>query len=97
MELLKGAPVSAAIGKKIKKELESWEGRRPALAIVRVGEKEDDISYELKSELIDVSKQAVHNEPKSSIYSATEEEKELRILIRCCTRVKQVLSGVSAD
>ena len=46
MELLKGAPVSAAIGKKIKKELESWEGRRPALAIVRVGEKEDDISYE---------------------------------------------------
>lgn len=40
-------------------------------------ETEDDISYELKNELIDVSKQAVHNEPKSSIYSTTEEEKKL--------------------
>ena len=40
-------------------------------------ESEEDISYELKNELIDVSKQAKHNEPKNSIYSTTEEEKEL--------------------
>ena len=38
---------------------------------------EEDISYELKNELIDVSRQAVHSEPKSSIYSTTEEEKKL--------------------
>ena len=46
MELLKGAPVSAAIGKEIKEKLAVWEGRKPTLAIVRAGEKEDDLSYE---------------------------------------------------
>ncbi len=38
---------------------------------------EEDISYGLKSELIDVSRQASPKEPVSSIFSATEEEKEL--------------------
>ena len=40
-------------------------------------ETEEDISYMLKNELIDVSKQAIHSEPKNSIYSTTEEEKKL--------------------
>ena len=40
-------------------------------------ETDEDVSYELKNELIDVSKQAIHNEPQNSIYSTTEEEKKL--------------------
>ncbi len=42
-----------------------------------VQDTEEDLSYELKNELIDVSKQATQNEPISSIYSTTDEEKEL--------------------
>lgn len=45
MQILKGAPVAAAIRDEIKNELESWE-IKPCLAIVRVGEKEEDLSYE---------------------------------------------------
>ena len=45
MQILKGAPVAAAIRDEIKKELEGWE-EKPCLAIVRVGEKEEDLSYE---------------------------------------------------
>ncbi len=45
MQLLKGAPVAAAIRDEIKNELEGWESK-PCLAIVRVGEKEEDLSYE---------------------------------------------------
>ncbi len=45
MQILKGAPVAAAIRDEIKKELEGWQVK-PCLAIVRVGEKEEDLSYE---------------------------------------------------
>lgn len=45
MQLLKGAPVAAAIRDEIKNELEGWE-TKPCLAIVRVGAKEEDLSYE---------------------------------------------------
>ncbi len=45
MQLLKGAPVAAAIRDEIKNELERWE-TKPCLAIVRVGAKEEDLSYE---------------------------------------------------
>ena len=46
MELLKGGPVSSAIGKEIKECLKGREGRQPVLAVIRVGEREDDLSYE---------------------------------------------------
>lgn len=45
MQILKGAPVAAAIRDEIKKKLEGWQVK-PCLAIVRVGEKEEDLSYE---------------------------------------------------
>ena len=45
MQILKGAPVAAAIRDEIKKELEGCE-TKPCLAIVRVGEKQEDLSYE---------------------------------------------------
>ncbi|MBQ9764687.1 MAG: bifunctional 5,10-methylene-tetrahydrofolate dehydrogenase/5,10-methylene-tetrahydrofolate cyclohydrolase [Lachnospiraceae bacterium] len=45
MEILKGADVVAAINQSIKDELETMS-YIPHLAIVRVGEKPDDISYE---------------------------------------------------
>ena len=47
-ELLKGAPVSAALNEKTAALVERLKtyGIEPALAIVRVGERDDDISYE---------------------------------------------------
>lgn len=46
--LLKGAPVSAALNAKTAEMAESLlhRGVQPALAIVRVGERPDDLSYE---------------------------------------------------
>ena len=46
--LLKGAEVSKALNEKIKKEVEELKekGINPCLAMVRVGERPDDISYE---------------------------------------------------
>ncbi len=46
--LLKGAEVSKALNEKIKKEVEvlKEKGINPTLAMVRVGERKDDISYE---------------------------------------------------
>lgn len=46
MELLKGAAVSAAMKENMVQELHALGSIIPRLAIVRVGEKEDDISYE---------------------------------------------------
>ena len=47
MELLKGAPVAAAISEGLKMKIAAAEGvRKPKLAIIRVGERPDDISYE---------------------------------------------------
>ncbi|MDO5402000.1 MAG: tetrahydrofolate dehydrogenase/cyclohydrolase catalytic domain-containing protein [Eubacteriales bacterium] len=46
MEILKGLPVANAINEKIAEELKEWKGRLPHLAIIRVGERADDISYE---------------------------------------------------
>lgn len=43
---LKGAEVSAKIKEQVSSELEDWQGESPKLAIVRVGENPDDISYE---------------------------------------------------
>ena len=48
MEWLKGAPVAASITARVNSEVAELEGMdiKPRLAIVRVGEKPDDISYE---------------------------------------------------
>lgn len=46
MEILKGLPVANAINEKIMEELKDWNGKLPHLAIVRVGERPDDCSYE---------------------------------------------------
>jgi methylenetetrahydrofolate dehydrogenase (NADP+)/methenyltetrahydrofolate cyclohydrolase len=47
-EILKGAPVAAALNEKIQARVKTLKagGVKPVLAIVRVGEKPDDISYE---------------------------------------------------
>jgi methylenetetrahydrofolate dehydrogenase (NADP+)/methenyltetrahydrofolate cyclohydrolase len=47
-ELLKGAAVVAALNEKMMKEIETLKtkGISPTLAILRVGERDDDISYE---------------------------------------------------
>lgn len=46
MQCLKGAPVAVSIRDQLKEQLAGWEGRKPCLAIVRVGEREEDLSYE---------------------------------------------------
>lgn len=46
MIILKGAEVSAKIREEVREMLGRLEGRIPKLAIVRVGEKPDDLSYE---------------------------------------------------
>ena len=46
MELMKGAPVSAKIKEEVGAMLEKINGPAPKLAIVRVGENPDDMSYE---------------------------------------------------
>ena len=46
MITLKGAEVSAKIKEQVQAELEGWRGPVPKLAIIRVGETADDISYE---------------------------------------------------
>ncbi len=46
MECLKGLPVAKAVNEQIAAEMQNFEGRLPHLAIVRVGEKPDDIAYE---------------------------------------------------
>lgn len=46
MVVLKGAEVSAKIKEQVQASLAQWQGVIPKLAIVRVGEKPDDISYE---------------------------------------------------
>lgn len=46
MRVLKGAEISAEIKKQVQEILASVNGRVPTAAIVRVGEKPDDISYE---------------------------------------------------
>lgn len=46
MEILKGLPVANAINEKLMEELKNWSGKLPHLAIVRVGERPDDCSYE---------------------------------------------------
>ena len=46
MESLKGAAVSAAIKAQVEEMLAGFEGPAPKLAIVRVGERPDDLSYE---------------------------------------------------
>ncbi len=47
-EILKGAPVTAALNEKMKQEIAALKeaGIVPTLAILRVGERPDDISYE---------------------------------------------------
>lgn len=46
METLKGLPVANAINDRIADTMKSWTGRLPHLAIIRVGERPDDMSYE---------------------------------------------------
>ena len=47
-EILKGAPVTEALTERSKKEVEELKvkGVEPCLAILRVGERPDDIAYE---------------------------------------------------
>lgn len=47
-EILKGAAVAAALNEKMKQDIEELKGKgvEPLLAILRVGERADDISYE---------------------------------------------------
>lgn len=46
MEILKGLPVANAINEKLMEQVKSIEGPLPHLAIIRVGERTDDCSYE---------------------------------------------------
>lgn len=46
MKTLKGAEVSAKIKEQVSQMMETLEGPAPRLAIIRVGEKPDDMSYE---------------------------------------------------
>lgn len=46
MEILKGAEVSSAIKERVQEQLAGLKGSIPRLAIVRVGERPDDVSYE---------------------------------------------------
>ena len=46
METLKGLPVANAINEKLMEQVKSIEGSLPHLAIIRVGERPDDCSYE---------------------------------------------------
>ena len=46
MELLKGSTVTKKINEDLKQTLSSWKGSLPHLAIIRVGDNPDDISYE---------------------------------------------------
>ena len=46
MEILKGLPVANAINEKLMEQVKSIEGPLPHLAIIRVGERLDDCSYE---------------------------------------------------
>lgn len=47
MEILKGLPVANAINEKLMEQVKSIEGPLPHLAIIRVGERPDDCSYEI--------------------------------------------------
>lgn len=47
MEILKGLPVAQAINEELIKESQE-AGIKPHLAIIRVGERPDDCSYELR-------------------------------------------------
>lgn len=46
MEILKGVTVAKAITEQLKEEVEKMEGAKPKLAIIRVGERPDDLAYE---------------------------------------------------
>lgn len=46
MEILKGLPVANDINEKLVEEIKNIEGALPHLAIIRVGERPDDCSYE---------------------------------------------------
>ena len=46
MEILKGLPVANAINEKLIEQIKDIEGPLPHLAIIRVGERPDDCSYE---------------------------------------------------
>ena len=46
MEILKGLPVANAINEKLMEQVKNIEGPLPHLAIIRVGERPDDCSYE---------------------------------------------------
>ena len=46
IDVLKGKPVSDSIMKFVEEKLASFDGASPVLAIIRVGEKPEDMSYE---------------------------------------------------
>ena len=81
--LLKGAEVSKALNEKIKKEVEELKekGITPCLAMVRVGERPDDISYERgatkRCENLGI-------EPKHIVVPEDVSEEELLKVIHAC-------------
>lgn len=87
-EILKGAPVSAAMAEQLVEKIEKLkaQGVIPKLAIVRLGENPDDVWYE-KSVMRFCEKVGV--EVKSTVYPADCEESRL---IR---RIKRISNDVS--
>ena len=46
MEILKGLPVANSINEQLTEDIKNIDGELPHLAIIRVGERPDDCSYE---------------------------------------------------
>ena len=46
MEILKGLPVANSINEQLIEDIKNIDGELPHLAIIRVGERPDDCSYE---------------------------------------------------
>lgn len=80
-EILKGKPVADAISEEVKAEVSRLNGQgiKPTLAIVRVGEREDDLSYERgamkRCEMVGVAVKNVilsADVPAAELYEAIE-------------------------
>lgn len=76
MIALKGAEVSAKIKEQVQASLASWKGVVPKLAIVRVGENPDDISYERGA----IKKMAAFNlRAESFVFPADISDQEFKL------------------
>ena len=73
MELIKGSAVAASISKSISETIEKTGMIPPHLAIIRVGEKADDISYE-KSAIKRMDKVGIHHTVYTMEDTVSQEE-----------------------